>query len=308
MNRTDFHWRDTLSLLKESAIQWYNRDPFLSSSAISYYTIFSLPGLFVIIINLAGFFYGTEAITNQLSAQVGEMVGEEAAGTVEKIVANTYTASGITWSSIISLLVLIFGATGVFYQIQNSLNHVWGVQPRPDQALLKFLTDRLFSFGMILIIGFLLMVSLVISSLVTALTNLISVDLFGLMEVILRITDFLISLGIITVLFAALYKILPDAEIRWKDVWVGALVTAILFVIAKFLLGLYFSYSNPASIYGAAGSIILIMLWTTYSALILLYGAEFTQIYARRYGKRIEPSEHAEFSEQSKEGLTGENA
>lgn len=295
MNKIAYFFKESWALLKDSFVSWWERDPFRSSTVIAYYTIFSLPGLGVIIINLAGYFYGTEAISNQISVQIEDMIGSAPAESVERIIANAYTNEGITLSSIISIGVLIFGATGVFYQVQQSLNLMWEVEPQPDQQMLKFLTDRLFSFGMILTIGFLLIVSLVISSLISAFSNWLSVSFFGLMDVLLKIIDTILSLSVITILFAAIYKILPDVNIRWKDVWVGAFVTSLLFTIAKFLLGLYFGISNPGSIYGAAGSIILIMLWTSYSALILLYGAEFTRIYARRYGVKIEPSNHAKF-------------
>lgn len=290
--------RESGAIFKESFWSWYERDPFRNSTVISYYTIFSFPGLGVIVINLAGYFYGTEAITNQISVRIADMIGSGTADTIEQIIANAYTSEGFTLSSVFSIATLIFGATGVFYQVQQTLNHMWEVEPKPEQQLLKFLRDRLFSFGMILTIGFLLLVSLVISSLISALGEWISVNVLGILDVVLKIADFTLSLIIITLLFAAIFKILPDVRIRWKDVWIGAFVTSLLFVIAKFLLGLYFGISSPGSMYGAAGSIILIMLWTTYSALILLYGAEFTRVYARRYGVKIEPSPHARLAEQ----------
>lgn len=293
MNKVRRFLKESWVLLKDSFFGWYERDPFRNSTVISYYTIFSLPGLGVIIINLAGYFYGTEAMTNQLSAQIEDMIGSGTAQTVERIIANAHTEEGFTISSLISIATLLFGATGVFYQVQQTLNIMWEVEPKPEQQLLKFLRDRLFSFGMILTIGFLLVVSLVVSSLISALSEWISLHILGILDIILMITDITLSIVIITILFAAIYKVLPDVNIRWKDVWVGALVTSILFVVAKFLLGLYFGISNPGSMYGAAGSIILIMLWTTYSGLILLYGAEFTRVYAKRYGVRIEPSAHA---------------
>lgn len=297
VKRILFYLSELWILIKESLSSWWARDPFRSSTVISYYTIFSLPGLGLIIINLAGYFYGTEAMTNQISAQVSEMIDRETAETVERIIANAYADQGFTVSSFISIGVLLFGATGVFYQVQQSLNIMWKVEPQPEQQWLKFLIDRLFSFGMILVIGFLLLVSLVLSSLISGLGNWLTERFFGLVDIVLSITDIVLSLAVITFLFAAIYKFLPDVKIRWKDVWVGAFAAALLFTIAKFLLGLYFGMSNPGSIYGAAGSIILIMLWTTYSALILLYGAEFTRIYAKRYGVKIEASEHAKLVE-----------
>ncbi|HEX6982915.1 MAG TPA: YihY/virulence factor BrkB family protein [Balneolaceae bacterium] len=281
------------TLLKESFSAWYNRDPFRSSAVISYYTIFSLPGLFVIVINLAGYFYGTEALTNQVSAQIADVIGTEEAQQIEGIIANAYTGGGLTWSSIISIATLIFGATGVFYQVQQDLNRIWKVQPSPDRMILNFLRERLISFGMILAIGFLLLVSLIISSLISSFSNWLSINFFGLIDELLKLVDIVISLGVITLLFAAIFKILPDAKIRWGDVWIGAFITSILFVIAKFLLGLYFGYSDPGSIYGAAGSIILIMLWTTYSGIILLFGAEFTCVYTKHKGRKIEAEKYA---------------
>lgn len=299
MQKAIYYIKETWALLRDSFKSWYQRRPFRISTIISYYTIFSLPGLGVIVINLAGYFFGTEAVTNQISREIGHMIGRDTAEAVEKIIANVYINQELTLSSLISIGVLMFGATGVFYHVQQSLNELWGVEPRPDRQLLKFLKDRLFSFGMILSIGFLLLVSLIISSLISAFSNWLSVNFFGLVDFILNLIDLLLSLGVITVLFAAIFKILPDVKIRWKDVWVGAFLTSLLFTIAKFLLGLYFGISNPGSVYGTAGSIILIMLWTTYSALILLYGAEFTRIYAHRYGVRITPSNHAEFTGKS---------
>lgn len=288
-----YYLKETWALFRDSFLSWYNRDPWRSSTVISYYTIFSLPGLGVIIINLAGYFYGTEAITSQISNQIEGAIGSDAAKTVERIIANAYTSEGLTLSSIFSIATLMFGATGVFYQVQQTLNMMWEVEPQPDQQFLKFLRDRLFSFGMILAIGFVLLVSLIVSSLISALSEWITASFFGVLDLILKLMDLSLSLAVITLLFAAIFKILPDVNIRWKDVWVGAFVSALLFVIAKFLLGLYFGVSNPGSVYGTAGSIILIMLWTTYSGLVLLFGAEFTRVYARRYGARIEPSEHA---------------
>lgn len=288
-----YYLKETGALFKDSLISWYNRDPWRNSTVISYYTIFSLPGLGVIVINLAGYFYGTEAITNQISTQIEGIIDPATARAIEKIIARAYTSEGITLSSVISILTLFFGATGVFYQIQQTLNIMWEVEPRPERYLLKYLQDRLFSFGMILAIGFVLLVSLILSSLINAFSEWITTSLFGIVELALKLLDISLSLAVTTLLFAAIFKFLPDVEIRWKDVWVGALVTSLLFVAAKYALSLYFAYSSPGSIYGAAGSIILVMLWTTYSGLILLYGAEFTQVYARRYGATIKPSPHA---------------
>ena len=280
-------------LFKETTVRWWSRDPFRNSTVISYYTIFSLPGLLVIIVNLAGYFFGKEAVTEKLTGEIQGVIGSEAARDVANILARAWESEGFTAASIVGIATLIFGATGVFYQLQQTLDIVWEVKPQPKRKFLKLIMDRLFSFGLILTVGFLLLISLVLSALVTYLGDWVATHLSNALNIVFRILDFGISLAGVTVLFAAIYKVLPDAEVRWKDVWVGAFVAAILFVLAKYLLGFYFTKAEPASTYGAAGSIVLIMLWVTYGGLILLFGAEFTRIYADRYGEEIQPAEFA---------------
>lgn len=280
-------------LLKDTFNQWLDREPFRGSAVIAFYTIFSLPGLLVIIINITGYFYGEEAVTNRISTEIQTMIGGQTARDVEAIIASASQEEDSAIASLIGIATLIFGATGVFYQLQQTLNLIWEVKPQPKQKLLKLALDRIFSFGLILAVGFLLLVSLALSAMLSVLSDWVSIYLSSAFNFLFRALDFSLSLAVITLLFAAIFKFLPDAEIRWKDVWVGALVTAILFVIAKIALGLYFANSNPASTYGAAGTIILIMLWVSYAGLILLFGAEFTRIYADRYGDPIRPSEFA---------------
>lgn len=285
--------KTTGGLFKETTVRWWSRDPFRNSTVISYYTIFSLPGLLVIIVNLAGYFFGKDAVTEKLTGEIQGVIGPEAAGDVANILARAWEAEGFTAASIVGIATLIFGATGVFYQLQQTLDIVWEVKPEPKRKFLKLIMDRLFSFGLILTVGFLLLISLVLSALVSYLGDWVATHLSNALNIVFRILDFGISLAGVTVLFAAIYKVLPDAEVRWKDVWVGAFVAAVLFVLAKYLLGFYFSKAEPASTYGAAGSIVLIMLWVTYGGLILLFGAEFTRIYADRYGEEIRPAEFA---------------
>jgi len=280
-------------LLKDTFKEWNEREPFNNAIIIAYYTIFSLPGLLVIIINLAGYFFGKEAVTNQISSQIGGIIGGDTAKDVQGIVAKASSNEGTTISSILGIATLIFGATGVFYQLQQILNKMWEVAPQPKQKFLKIIKDRVFSFGIILVIGFFLLVSLVLSAALAAVSEWVASHLSEGLTVLFRILDIVVSVGIITLLFAGMYKFLPDAKIKWKDVWMGAIVTAILFVIAKYALGVYFGNSDPGSMYGAAGSIILIMLWVTYAGMILLFGAEFTQLYAKRHGRNIQPSSHA---------------
>jgi membrane protein len=285
--------KDMGGLLKATFIQWIDRDPFRNSTVIAYYTIFSLPGLLIIIINLAGYFFEQQAVSDEITYQIRALVGSKAASDVQAIVEKASQSSGFTLSSVISVATLLFGATGVFYQLQQTLNLMWEVKPQPKRKLLKLIMDRLFSFGLILVVGFLLLVSLVLSTLLSVMSNWMVEYFSESLKIVFRLLDLTISLSVITLLFAAIYKFLPDAEIEWRDVWVGALVTALLFVLAKFALGLYFAYSDPSSAYGAAGSIILIMLWVSYAGMILFFGAEFTRVYANRYGHRIKPSEFA---------------
>lgn len=280
-------------LVKRTFNQWSEREPFNNAIIIAYYTIFSLPGLLIIIINVAGYFFSDEMIREKLTSQIGGVVGGDSASDVDKIITASTKESGSTLASILAVATLLFGATGVFYQTQQILNKMWEVKPQPKQKILKIVRDRVFSFGLILVIGFLLLVSLILSAGLSALGDWIMANVSESLFIVFKILDFVLSVGIITLLFAAMYKFLPDAKIEWSDVWIGAFVTAVLFVIAKFLLGIYFGNSDPASAYGAAGSIILIMLWVSYAAMILLFGAEFTQVYANRFGHKVVPTKGA---------------
>lgn len=284
---------DIAFIFRDTFNQWLDREPFRSTAVIAFYTIFSLPGLLVIIINLAGYFYGDEAVTRRISSEIEGIIGSNTAKDIEAIIANASVNQDFTFSSLLGIGTLIFGATGVFYQLQQTLNQIWEVKPEPKRKIIKMAMDRLFSFGLILAVGFLLLVSLILSTLLSILSSWVAVYLSDIFNIVFRFLDITLSLGVITLLFAAIFKFLPDANIPWRYVWVGALVTALLFVLAKFALGFYFSHSDPASAYGAAGTIILIMLWVSYAGLILLFGAEFTRIYADRCGEKIKPLEFA---------------
>jgi membrane protein len=282
------------SLLKQAFASFFSREPFNSSIIVAYYTIFSLPGLLVIVINLAGYFFGKDAVTNQISTQIGSLVGADAAHDIQNIVLKASESKGTVLSTILSIATLLFGATGVFYQVQQILNKIWEVKPKPKQRIMRLVRDRLFSFGLILIVGFLLLVSLVLSAALSAFSNWFSAHITDALPVLFSILDILVSIGVVTLLFASIFKFLPDVKIQWKNVWPGALLTAALFSVAKFALGLYFGKSDPSSAYGAAGTIILIMLWVSYAGMILFYGAEFTKVYSLRNGKKVTPTETAE--------------
>lgn len=280
--------------------------PFASSAVLAYYTIFSLPGLLVIVINVAGYFFGKAAVTDQLALEIQGIVGRDAAAYVQDIIANASQSKQSTIASIVGIASLLFGATGVFYNVQQIFNKIWEVkaEPKAKGKFLQMVRDRLFSFGLILVVGFLLLVSLVASAALSAVSSWVARHLSESILVFFNMLDFLISIAIITVLFAAMFKYLPDVKVQWRHVWVGALVTTILFVIAKYLLGLYFGTSEPGSTYGAAGSVILIMLWVSYSGLILLFGAEFTRVWAKKSGEKPAPVEYAKkATKESKAGL-----
>lgn len=283
--------------LKKTAKSFGDLEPFNMSIVVAYYTIFSLPGLLVIIVSIAGYFFGQDAVTGQVTDQIGGVIGGNTASDIEKMIARAAVNEKTTLASILGVATLLFGATGVFYNLQQIFNKIWEVKPKPKGKLLKLVKDRVFSFGLILAIGFLLLVSLLLSAALSALSSWVASNVSDSLQVVFRVLDVLVSLGVITLLFAAMFRFLPDAKVRWKSVWVGAVVTALLFVVAKYLLGVYFGQSEPGSTYGAAGTIVLIMLWVSYAGIILLFGGLFTRVYANEMGYVTKPSAHAEDSE-----------
>ncbi|KEO75522.1 YihY/virulence factor BrkB family protein [Anditalea andensis] len=280
-------------VLKASGKRWNDADPFRQAAIISFYAILSLPALLVIIISIAGYFFGEDAVSGNLSNEISEMIGSDAAVMVEELVANASQAESGTIGIIIGVGVIIFGATTVFFQLQKSLNRIWGVMPKPGGAMKKYLVDRLFSFGLILVIGFLLLISLVLSSMMAILSDWLQTYLPSYLFILINIVNYLISLGVIATLFAMMFKMLPDAKIEWKSVWVGGFLTALLFEIGKFGLSIYFGTAEPESVYGAAGSIVLILIWISYVSMILFYGAEFTRTWAVKFGHGIKPKDNA---------------
>lgn len=286
--------KKTFNYLKESYLEWQDDNAFQQSAVIAYYSIFSIPGLIIIIVNVVGIFYGEARVQGEISSQISEYIGSEPAKQIEAIVANSAQQGNFSISMIIGIATLIFGATGLFYQLQFTLNKVWDVEPKPESGIKKLVIDRATSLGLILAIGFLLIVSLILTTVIGVLRTWISEMLPEFLLYIFFIANELLSIGIITLLFAMIYKVLPDVNLTWKTVWIGAFVTALLFTLGKFALGLYFSMSDPASAFGAAGSLILILLWVNYSGLIFLFGAEFTKVYARKNNHPVTVSSHAQ--------------
>ena len=280
--------------LKRVISEWIDDEPFALAAALSYYTLFSLAPLLTIAIAIAGFFFGQEAAQNQVVQTSQGFLGKESAEAIQEMIRNASEKPGAgIISTIFGVIALLFGAGGVVGQLQTSLNQIWGVAPKPGQGIWGFVRQRFISFAMVLSIGFLLLVSLVVSALLAGLTALLS-GAAGGVAVIGQLLDLLVSFGFVTLLFALIYKFLPDAEIQWKDVWIGAALTSILFTVGKWLIGLYLGSSGVTSVYGAAGSLITVLLWVYYSSLIFFLGAEFTQVYAAQYGSGVAPAPNAQ--------------
>jgi membrane protein len=286
--------KSTWGLLKRTVMQWLEDQPFQLASSLSYYTLFSLAPLLIIVIAIAGFVFGREAAQQQIVGAIQGMIGQQSAEAVQGMIRNASNEpkTGMI-ATVVGVFTLILGAGGVVGQLQTSLNTIWGVAPKSGQGIWGFVRQRFISYAMILGIGFLLLVSLVISAVVASLTQFIG-SLFGGAEIIAHVLDLLFSFVLTTALFAMIYKYLPDVRIQWRDVWIGAALTAVLFTIGKFLIGLYLGRSGVSSAYGAAGSLITVLLWVYYSSLIFFLGAEFTQVYASMYGSGVTPDEHAE--------------
>jgi len=284
-----------MGLIKATFKDFFDDNAPRLAAALSYYTIFALPPLLVLILMIAGAVVDPADLQGRIQTQMQSMLGPDAAAQVTTIIENaSRPGTGGVLATVLSIAALLFGATGAFAQLQAALNTAWEVKPDPEQGGLKgFIMKRVTSFGMILGVVFLLLVSLVVSAAITAFGDMIGGMLGGLSGVLLQVIQVALSLGIITLLFATIFKVLPDAKIAWKDVWVGAAVTALLFVVGKFLIGFYISRSEPGSAYGAAASLAVILVWVYYAALILLLGAEFTQQWARRKGGGIEPEDGA---------------
>lgn len=294
VNSVAKHIRSTPAVLKKAFKKWQSRDQFKESSVIAYNAIFALPGLLVVAVTLAGYFFGAEIVHQYVHDQVAGALGPETAEQIAEMIIIAGRSRESIWASVIGIATILIGATGVFVELQKSLNIIWEVKAIPGKSgFWIFLKTRLFSFGLIISIAFLLLISLVISSLLAAAGDWIRLNWAESFIWFFNIVNFIVSLAIITLLFAMLFKIVPDAKIKWKYVWLGAFITAMLFEIGKSLLGFYFGKADPGIGYGAAGSIILIMIWTSYSSMIVFFGAEFTKAYSDLHYGSVPASEVA---------------
>ncbi|MBD0334728.1 MAG: YihY/virulence factor BrkB family protein [Cyanobacteria bacterium Co-bin13] len=286
-------FRKARRLLKGTVVEWQSHEVSLLASSLAYSTVFTLAPLAIIVIMIVGAIFGEVAAEEQIVAQLEELVGAEGAGLLGTAIANMRDQSGEgTLQLVLNLGFLAFGASGVFAQIQNSLDRIWDVRPEPGRHIFHFLRKRLLSFAMILVLAFLLLVSTVANTLLVAVVSTLNQQLPGasyLWQVLQRV----VSVGGMTAVFALMYTILPDVEIRWKDTLVGALITALLFLVGQFFFGIFLNMANVGSAYGVAGSFLIVITWIFYAANILFIGAAFTKVYARQQGAPIVPSDFA---------------
>ncbi|MFZ4520947.1 MAG: YihY/virulence factor BrkB family protein [Bacteroidales bacterium] len=283
--------KDIFLIVKTSFSEWWAHDPFRESAVIAYYAIFSLPGLLVVVMTLAGYFFGKDIVNKHVSDQINAMLGHDTALQIQNMIVVASETKSSIWAAIIGISSIVIGATGVFAQFQQSLNNIWGVKADDTKSgIWAVIRVRLFSFGLIISIAFLLIISLIVSAILAALGNWISNHFSDSFLVLLQVVNFILSFSIIAILFALMFKFFPDARVQWNHVWVGSLATAFLFEIGKFGLGFYFGKANPGLGYGTAGSVILIMLWVTYTSMLVLFGAEFTHAYAMRKTGAVLPT------------------
>lgn len=289
-----FSLKDIWSIIKQSFSDFIDNKVLKLSAALAFYTIFSLPAMLIIIIYVSDIFYGRAAIEGTLYHQIAQFVGTDAAIQVQQTIRAAALSDSSYIATIVGLITLLFGATSVFSEIQDSINHIWKLKAKPKgTGFLKLVVNRLLSFSLVISLGFLLLVSLLINGLMDAFINNLTRTFPELTVIMVYTVNLVITFGITTLLFALIFKVLPDARIRWRHVRAGAITTAVLFMLGKFLIGYYLGQSRLSSTYGAAGSVIVMLLWVYYSAMILYFGAVFTHVYAIHTGSRIYPTNYA---------------
>ena len=280
-------------VLKNSFTGFSNHNVMKFSAALAYYTVFSMAPLLIVIISLCGIFLGQEAVEGQIYGALAGFMGEDTAMQLQEIIKKASISGKDTIAAIIGIITLLVGATTVFAEIQDSINDIWGLKPKPKRGWLKILKNRFLSFSVIISLGFILLVSLAVTSLIDGFSDILQARFPEVTVVIFYILNQAITLAVISLIFGVIFKVLPDAEIKWRDVISGSVVTALLFMLGKFAISFYISKSEVGSTYGAAGSLVVLLLWTYYSSIILYFGAEFTKAYAVKFGSEIRPSNYA---------------
>lgn len=263
------------------------------SASLSYFTIFSLPPLLIIIMFISSFFYGKEAVAGRFFVQINQMVGNEAALQIQETIKNIELSNSNVFAAVFGGIMLVIGASGVFAEIQSSINFIWGLNAKPNKGIMKFIKNRILSFSMIAVASFLLLVSLMVNTVMDIINTRLVVYFPDITVYLFTIFNLLVLFVTTTVLFSIIFKTLPDGRIAWKDALIGSGFTSVFFMIGKFAIGFYLGSSTIATVYGAAGSIIIILIWVYYSAIILYFGAEFTKVYAKTHGSKIIPNDYA---------------
>lgn len=283
----------TWQLTKRTFKEFGDDRPLDYAAIIGFYTIFSLPAVLIILVRLAGSVFGEEAVEGELVRQVGGIVGRNSAVQIQSIIRNADQSASTTIGTIVGVATMLFSATTVFVALQDSLNAIWEVRAKPERGWLKLVTDRVLSLAMVISLGFLLLVSLSVDVVMGLINEYLREQLTGVAVYFITAGNIIVSILISTLIFAAIFKVLPDAKIKWVNVWVGASVTAVLFTVGKFILNIYFQHDPLSDTYGAAGSLVLILVWIYYTSVIVLLGAEFTQVFSREHDRGIRPQENA---------------
>lgn len=265
------------------------------SASLAYYTVFSIAPLLVVITTIFGFLFGKEAMQGQIYMQLNKLVGSSAAIQIQDVIKNIHLSKNSFFATVLSAVILLIGATSIFGEIQDSINKIWGLRIKSRKVWWKLILTRLISFSLIISIGIIMVVSLLLNAVVSAFGKFIGKFVAGYSLYFIQVSEAVLSFFVATFLFALIFKILPDARIRWKDVLFGGFMTAIFFTVGKLGISFYLKKSNITSLYGAAGSIIILMVWVYYSSIILYLGAEFTKVFAKLYGKNILPNDYAEW-------------
>lgn len=288
-NRFKNYW----TIIKNTFKEFAEDKPFDYAAIIGFYTIFSMPAILIIMVRVASAAFGEQAVKGELSAQISGIAGNKGAEQIQSIIENASRSEANTVALIVGIATLLFSATTVFVALQDSINSIWHVKAKPEKGWLKLIVNRVLSLAMVVSLGFVLLVSLFVDVVLGILKDYLDKLFPDAVVYLMQGINLLISLSIITLIFAVIFKYLPDAKIKWRNVWTGAFVTTLLFTLGKFLINLYLQQDPLTDTYGAAGSLVLILVWVYYASIIFLLGAEFTQIYSRVMGDGIKPAEHA---------------
>jgi membrane protein len=289
--KTGQYW----SILKDTFSSFMSDNAMRLSASLSYYTLFSLAPMLLIIIGLGGVFFGRDAVQGQVYSQINGLIGSDAAKQIQEILKNAQRSGQSSWAAIVGIITLVIGATGTFAEMQDAINTIWGLKPKPRNGIVKYLITRFVSFSLVVSLGFLLLVSLVVNALLNAFSQKAELLFSDATLYIFWFLNLIVVWSVISILFTVIFKVLPDGKINWKDAFVGAGFTSLLFMIGKSGIGFYLGQSSVGSTYGAAGSVVIILLWVYYSSIILFFGAEFTKSYTNFFGRSIQPNKFAEF-------------